>query len=100
MLSPFQAPVEGGQIYLGSISCTVTAGWCAGGLMVLATGSSAVNQTVCNRLRSSLQGVSVCYVCTCSCVCTRGVPEHRTMTFQHFIGRLVMMARGGIDAGL
>lgn len=57
VLSPFQGPDGGGvQIYLGSISCTVTAGWCAGGLMVLATGSSAVNQTVCNRLHSSLQG--------------------------------------------
>lgn len=69
--------------------------------MVLATGSSAVNQTVCNRLRSGLQGRVCVSVCTCSlCVCARGVPGHRTMAFQHFIGRLVMMARGGIDAGL
>lgn len=57
----------GGQIYLGSISCTVTAGWCAGSLMVLATGSSAVNQSVCNRQRSSLQG----QVCVCVCKCSR-----------------------------
>lgn len=37
--------------------------------MVLATGSSAVNQTVCNRLRSGLRGRVCVHICTCPPVC-------------------------------